>query len=381
MANTGKVKQVIGAAIDVQFDGKLPKSTIHWNLKENVTYWCWKYSSTWGRQCTHHCDGWYRRYRSGTPLWIPAWGDCHAYRRRHQRPSLQCNRWSYRRIVGSKQSQSARFTTCRPCLKTWYRGRGTFHRYQSNRPDRTLCKGGKIGFVRGAGGVKPYWSRNWSTISQSLFRFVSVCRVGERTREGNDLMRRDDWSRHHEIWWCLQTQHGKWRMGPEQSEHERTGWFKSHFRIRTDERTSREPVQPWPWGLIIAEYYRDGDGQGKGPISFSSWIISSVSPRQVLKYQPARTYASAVGYQPTLATEMGIMQERITSTKNGSSHPYRRVCTCGWPYRSGAGNNLCPPGCYNRIVRKIADLAYLSCGGSADSTSRILSPLVVGEAL
>ena len=72
-------------------------------------------------------------------------------------------------------------------------------------------------------------------------------------------------------------------------------------------------------GLTIAEYFRDGDGRSRSRYLSSLLIISSVSPRQDLKYLLfSGRMPSAVGYQPTLATEMGAMQERITSTKNGS---------------------------------------------------------------
>jgi F0F1-type ATP synthase beta subunit len=72
-------------------------------------------------------------------------------------------------------------------------------------------------------------------------------------------------------------------------------------------------------GLAVAEYFRDGDENQVVVISFSSLITSSVSLRQVLRYRHfLGRMPSAVGYQPTLATEMGAMQERITSTKRGS---------------------------------------------------------------
>ena len=68
-------------------------------------------------------------------------------------------------------------------------------------------------------------------------------------------------------------------------------------------------------GLTMAEYFRDEQDK----TYFCSSIISSVSRKQVLKYLPLLgRMPSAVGYQPTLATEMGQLQERITSTNKGS---------------------------------------------------------------
>jgi F-type H+-transporting ATPase subunit beta len=70
-------------------------------------------------------------------------------------------------------------------------------------------------------------------------------------------------------------------------------------------------------GLSIAEYFRDGAGTDQGK-DVLFWIISSVLHKQVLRFRHFGRMPSAVGYQPTLATEMGAMQERITSTNKGS---------------------------------------------------------------
>src|SRR5688572_20129589 len=72
-------------------------------------------------------------------------------------------------------------------------------------------------------------------------------------------------------------------------------------------------------GLTVAEYFRDGDGQGKGKdiLFFVDNIFRFTQAGSEVSALLGRM-PSAVGYQPTLATEMGLMQERITSTKNGS---------------------------------------------------------------
>ena len=73
------------------------------------------------------------------------------------------------------------------------------------------------------------------------------------------------------------------------------------------------------FGLTLAEYFRDGDGQGKGRdvLFFVDNIFRFTQAGSEVSALLGRM-PSAVGYQPTLATEMGTMQERITSTKNGS---------------------------------------------------------------
>ena len=89
-------------------------------------------------------------------------------------------------------------------------------------------------------------------------------------------------------------------------------------------------------GLTIAEYFRDGDGTGKGKdiLFFVDNIFRFTQAGSEVSALLGRM-PSAVGYQPTLATEMGLMQERITSTKNGSITSVQAVCTADDSDRSG----------------------------------------------
>ncbi len=144
--------------------------------------------------------------------------------------------------------------------------------------------------------------------------------VGERTREGNDLMREmieagimkyGDEFKHS-------MEEGGWDLSKVDMEELKESKATFVFGQMNEPPGARARVALS--GLTIAEYFRDGDGTGQRTRhSCSSLIISSVLHRQVLKYRPCLgRMPSAVGYQPTLATEMGLMQERITSTKNGS---------------------------------------------------------------
>ncbi len=89
---------------------------------------------------------------------------------------------------------------------------------------------------------------------------------------------------------------------------------------------------------------------------------------------------SAVGYQPTLATEVGELQERIASTKNGSVTSVQAVYVPADDLnRPGPGNNICPSGCNNRSFSKIVEQGIYPAVDPLESTSRILEPDVVGE--
>ena len=89
---------------------------------------------------------------------------------------------------------------------------------------------------------------------------------------------------------------------------------------------------------------------------------------------------SAVGYQPTLANEMGALQERITSTKDGSITVSGRVRPRRRPDRPGPCHHLRPPGRHHRAHRKIVEQGIYPAVDPLESTSRILEPDVGGRA-
>ena len=108
-------------------------------------------------------------------------------------------------------------------------------------------------------------------------------------------------------------------MGPEQSGYERTAESKATFVFGQMNEPPGARARVALSGLTIAEYYRDGDGKGQGRdiLFFVDNIFRFTQAGSEVSALLGRM-PSAVGYQPTLATEMGLMQERITSTKNGS---------------------------------------------------------------
>src|SRR5690554_928096 len=182
------------------------------------------------------------------------------------------------------------------------------------------AKGGKIGLFGGAGVGKTVLIQELINNIAKAYSGLSVfAGVGERTREGNDLLRE-------------MLESGIIRYGDDFLESmEAGGWDLS----KVDKSAMKESKATFVFGqmneppgararvalsgLTIAEYFRDGagEGQGKDVLFFVDNIFRFTQAGSEVSALLGRM-PSAVGYQPTLATEMGAMQERITSTKRGS---------------------------------------------------------------
>jgi F-type H+-transporting ATPase subunit beta len=134
-------------------------------------------------------------------------------------------------------------------------------------------------------------------------------------------------------------------------------------------------------GLTMAEYYRDGDGEGQGKdiLFFVDNIFRFTQAGSEVSALLGRM-PSAVGYQPTLATEMGAMQERITSTKNGSITSVQAVYVPADDLTDPApANTFAHLDATTVLSRKIAELGIYPAVDPLDSTSRILTPTILGE--
>ncbi|TAE90288.1 MAG: F0F1 ATP synthase subunit beta, partial [Runella slithyformis] len=182
------------------------------------------------------------------------------------------------------------------------------------------AKGGKIGLFGGAGVGKTVLIMELINNIAKAYSGLSVfAGVGERTREGNDLMRE-----------MIESGVMKYGKAFEESM-EKGGWDLSKVDDKELAESNialvfgqmNEPpgarARVALTGLTLAEYFRDGDGQGKGRdiLFFVDNIFRFTQAGSEVSALLGRM-PSAVGYQPTLATEMGAMQERITSTKRGS---------------------------------------------------------------
>jgi F-type H+-transporting ATPase subunit beta len=134
-------------------------------------------------------------------------------------------------------------------------------------------------------------------------------------------------------------------------------------------------------GLTIAEYFRDGDGEGQGKdiLFFVDNIFRFTQAGSEVSALLGRM-PSAVGYQPTLATEMGAMQERITSTKNGSITSVQAVYVPADDLTDPApANTFAHLDATTVLSRKISELGIYPAVDPLDSTSRILTAEIVGD--
>jgi F-type H+-transporting ATPase subunit beta len=130
-------------------------------------------------------------------------------------------------------------------------------------------------------------------------------------------------------------------------------------------------------GLTIAEYFRDGDGiwsKGRDILFFVDNIFRFTQAGSEVSALLGRM-PSAVGYQPTLATEMGVMQERITSTKKGSITSVQAVYVPADDLTDPApATTFAHLDATTVLSRKIAELGIYPAVDPLDSTSRILTP-------
>ena len=246
------------------------------------------------------------------------------------------------------------------------------------------AKGGKIGLFGGAGVGKTVLIQELiNNIAKGHGGLSVFAGVGERTREGNDLMREmieagivryGDKFKHS-------MEEGGWDLsevgGAELEESKATFVFGQ----MNEPPGARARVALS--GLTLAEYFRDGDGSsdagGRDILFFIDNIFRFTQAGSEVSALLGRM-PSAVGYQPTLATEMGLMQERITSTKRGSITSVQAVYVPADDLTDPApATTFSHLDATTVLSRKIAELGIYPAVDPLDSTSRILSPAIIGE--
>jgi len=244
------------------------------------------------------------------------------------------------------------------------------------------AKGGKIGLFGGAGVGKTVLIQELiNNIAKGHGGLSVFAGVGERTREGNDLLRE-------------MLESGIIKYGTDfMHSMEEGGWDLSKIDLKQMEESKatfvfgqmNEPpgarARVALSGLTMAEYFRDGegDGQGKDILFFVDNIFRFTQAGSEVSALLGRM-PSAVGYQPTLSTEMGAMQERITSTKNGSITSVQAVYVPADDLTDPApANTFAHLDATTVLSRKIAELGIYPAVDPLDSSSRILSPSVIGD--
>ncbi|MPZ18650.1 MAG: F0F1 ATP synthase subunit beta [Luteitalea sp.] len=219
-------------------------------------------------------------------------------------------------------------------------------------------RGGKIGLFGGAGVGK-------TVIIQELIHNIALkhggvsvfAGVGERTREGNDL----------------------WHEMQESGVVDPSDWQKSRAALIYGQMT--EPpgarLRVGLTGLTVAEYFRDAEG--KDVLLFIDNIFRFTQAGSEVSALLGRM-PSAVGYQPTLLTEMGELQERITSTRKGSITSVQAIYVPADDYTDPApATTFSHLDATTNLSRDIASLGIYPAVDPLASTSRILDPRIVGE--
>ena len=241
-------------------------------------------------------------------------------------------------------------------------------------------KGGKIGLFGGAGVGKTVLIMELiNNIAKGHNGFSVFTGVGERTREGNDLLRE-------------MIESGVMKYGDKFKEGMEKGEWNLHDVDMKEVNNSQatlvfgqmnEPpgarLRVALSGLTVAEQFRDNDGGGREILLFIDNIFRFTQAGSEVSALLGRM-PSAVGYQPTLASEMGMLQERITSTKQGSITSVQAIYVPADDLTDPA-----PATTFNFLdattvlSRKIAELGIYPAVDPLDSTSRILDPNIIGE--
>lgn len=244
------------------------------------------------------------------------------------------------------------------------------------------AKGGKIGLFGGAGVGKTVLIQELINNIAKAYSGLSVfAGVGERTREGNDLLREmiesgivtygDEFM--HSL------EKGGWDLSKVDVEKLKDSKATFVFGQMNEPPGARARVALS--GLTLAEHFRDGDGTGKGRdiLFFIDNIFRFTQAGSEVSALLGRM-PSAVGYQPTLASEMGAMQERITSTKNGSITSVQAVYVPADDLTDPApATTFAHLDATTVLSRKISELGIYPAVDPLDSTSRILTAEIVGE--
>jgi F-type H+/Na+-transporting ATPase subunit beta len=245
------------------------------------------------------------------------------------------------------------------------------------------AKGGKIGLFGGAGVGKTVLIMELVNNIAKAYEGMSVfAGVGERTREGNDLLR--EFIESDVIKYGAEFKHSMEEGGWDLSKVDYSELAKSQatlvFGQMNEPPGARARVALS--GLTMAEYFRDGDEKsgGRDILFFVDNIFRFTQAGSEVSALLGRM-PSAVGYQPTLATEMGAMQERITSTKRGSITSVQAVYVPADDLTDPApATTFAHLDATTVLNRKISELGIYPAVDPLDSTSRILTPAIVGDA-
>ena len=360
--SVGRVSQILGAVVDVQFEGELPfmLNALHARLRDNTlvlevaqeigekTVRCIAMDSTEGMVRGQEVTD------TGAPISMPVGpGTLGRILNVVGQPIDErgevtaTSHYPIHRAAPSFEEQA----TSAEILVTGIKVVDLLAPYQ---------KGGKTGLFGGAGVGKTVLIQELINNIAKAHGGVSVfAGVGERTREGNDL--------YHEM-----VDAGVIKLGEGTTEGSKVALVYGQMNEPPGAR-ARVALS----GLSLAEYFRDEEGQDV--LFFVDNIFRFTQAGAEMSALLGRI-PSAVGYQPTLATDMGALQERITSTKKGSITSVQAIYVPADDLTDPApATSFAHLDATTVLSRSIAELGIYPAVDPLDSTSRSLDPRIVGE--
>ena len=359
MSNKGKVTQVIGAVIDVKFENKLPEILTALECKIGENRLVLEVAKHLGESSvrTIAMDGTEGLKRgdevidTGNPIKVPVGPETLGRIINvigepidQKGPVKTKNKWPIHRPAPTFTDQS----TETEILVTGIKVVDLLAPY---------AKGGKIGLFGGAGvGKTVIIMELINNIAKAHGGFSVFAGVGERTREGNDL--------YHEM-----IESGVIKPDGEGSKAALV------YGQMNEPPGARSRVGLT--GLTVAEYFRDQEGQDV--LFFVDNIFRFTQAGSEVSALLGRI-PSAVGYQPTLATDMGNLQERITTTNKGSITSVQAIYVPADDLTDPApATSFAHLDATTVLSRQIAELGIYPAVDPLDSTSRILDPRIVGD--
>jgi F-type H+-transporting ATPase subunit beta len=360
-AASGRVTQVIGAVVDVQFDGELPAIMSALEVEGHNVRLVLEVAQHLGENTVRAIamdttEGLVRGQNvvnTGSPITIPV-GRATLGRIMNVigEPIDECGPIETPNFLGIHREAPPFVdqSTEMEMLSTGIKVVDLLAPYQ---------KGGKIGLFGGAGvGKTVFIMELINNIAKGHGGFSVFAGVGERTREGNDL--------YHEM-----IEGGVIKLGAQASESKCTLVYGQ----MNEPPGARARVGLT--GLTVAEYFRDFEGQDV--LLFVDNIFRFTQANSEVSALLGRI-PSAVGYQPTLATDLGGLQERITTTMKGSITSVQAIYVPADDLTDPApATTFAHLDATTVLSRGIAELGIYPAVDPLDSTSRLLSPLILGD--
>jgi F-type H+-transporting ATPase subunit beta len=342
--SSGKVTKVIGAVVDVQFDGELPAILSALETDNQGNRLVLEVAQHLGENTVRtiamdSTEGLVRGQavkNTGSPIRVPV---------DEAGPIEGVEQWEIHRPAPEFTEQS----TETEILVTGIKVVDLLAPYS---------RGGKIGLFGGAGVGKTVLIQELiNNVAKAHGGYSVFAGVGERTREGNDL-----------YWEMIESGVNKEGGG----EGSKCALIYGQMNEPPGAR-----ARVGLTGLTVAEYFRDTEGQDV--LFFVDNIFRFTQAGSEVSALLGRI-PSAVGYQPTLATEMGVLQERITTTNKGSITSVQAIYVPADDLTDPApATSFAHLDATTVLSRAIAEQAIYPAVDPLDSTSRILDPLIVGE--